>query len=113
MRSYGPRFDPDGVVQHARVAQATSYARITTLWERRIAGGKIRCELLGGADGPARRIIQLVAEYPDVDGLNTVIRKCDSAEEERRACIYLEMIMRAASRRGAPATPEPRDPSAP
>lgn len=113
MRSYGPRFDPDGIVQHARVAQATSYARITTLWERKIAGGTIRCELYGGADGPARRIVQLIAEYPDGDGLNTVIRKCDSPAEETEACVYLEMIMRAATRRGASAEVEIPPPSAP
>lgn len=112
-KTYGPRFDPDGITQHARVAQATSYTRITTLWTRKVAGGTIRCELLGGADGPARRIVQLVAEYPDGDDLAMIVRKCESPEEEARALLYLERTIIAASRRGAPAETESPPPPAP
>jgi hypothetical protein len=112
MRSYGPRFDPDGIVQHARVAQATTYELATILWCRRLAGGEIRCELLRGATGPARRIVQLVAEYEDAGEPCTRVRRCESPAEETEGAAYLERMIIEASRRAAPAEMKP-SPSAP
>jgi hypothetical protein len=112
MRSYGPRFDPDGIVQHATVATVAEYGVQTILWRRKVAGGTIRCELLSAA-GPAKRIVQLVAEYPDGDTICTVIRKCADPEEEMLGVAYLERVIIQASRRGAPAGAERPGPSAP
>lgn len=84
-----------------RVAQSASYKVRNVLWRRRVASGTIRCELLGGIEHPARRPVQLVAEYEDGDTTCTRIRRCESPEEEREAAIYLEQVIRAASRRPA------------
>ncbi len=112
MRSYGPRFDPDGVVQHARVAQAATYDLATILWRRRVAGGELRCELLRVTGGTGRRIVRLVADYEEGDTSCTRTRVCDTPLEEELGAIYLERVMLEASRRGAPSAPAPA-PSAP
>lgn len=111
MRSYGPRFDPDGVVQHTRVANAADYSRVTILWRRQLAGGEIRCELLRAAT-PARRIVQLVAEYQDAGETHTRIRHCDHPADEAYGAALFERLIIEASRRAPPATASPA-PSAP
>lgn len=103
-RSYGPRFDPDGT-QHARVANAAGYKIDTILWRVRVHNGELRCELLRGTSGPAKRPVRLVAEYQDADEFCTRVRLCKNPEEETEGRLYLEGIMLEATRRAAPATP--------
>lgn len=99
-RSYGPRFDPDGT-QHARVAQATDYSIELPLYHRKVGNGMIYCRMLKAA-GPARRIVQLVAEYGDAGVDVHQVVQCFSDEDEVRQLQRLEGIILEASRRPTP-----------
>jgi hypothetical protein len=100
MRSYGPRFDPDGGVQHARVAHAQTYHVATILWRRHVANGEIRCELVRAASGIGHRMVQLVAEYEDAGETCTRVRMCDDPADEAYSAALLERLIIEASRRG-------------
>lgn len=95
MRSYGARVDPDGT-QHARVSQAHDYDVVTTLWRRRIGNGTLECQLLR-AKVPAKRIVQLRAEYVDA-GIDTLaIVQVEDELDEARQATRLERAMILAS----------------
>jgi hypothetical protein len=96
-RSYGPRFDPDGT-QHARVAHAADYSIELPLYHRRVGNGMISCRMLK-APTPAKRIIQLVAEYSDAGVAVQHVVQCTSEAEEVRQLERLERLILAASRR--------------
>jgi len=97
-RSYGPRVDPLTGGIHARVSDAIDYSQITTLWQRRVGNGTLRCELLRGHK-PSRRKVQLVAEYSDAgsDVLRMIV--VDDELEEARAVRRIEQAMLAAQAR--------------
>ena len=76
-----------------RVADAIAYTRVTTLWTRKVGNGTLRCELLR-ANKPARRRLQLVAEYDHrfLGGvLHTVV--VEDELEEARVARRLEATM--------------------
>jgi hypothetical protein len=101
-RSYGPRFDRDGVTQHAKVANVGDYGILTTLWTRKVATrGTITCELLRNSLGPGRRLVRLIAEYRDAGKLTTDVVMVGSAEEEARTVARLEQRIIEAERRPA------------
>jgi hypothetical protein len=93
-RSYAPRVDEETGGLHMRVPDAIRYERerVTTLWQRRVGNGTLRCELLRGHK-PSRRIVQLVADYEERG--HGVLRTCvcddelDQARQEER----LEKLM--------------------
>lgn len=100
MRSYGPRVDEHGA-PHMRVGQAHDYDVVTTLWRRRIGNGTIDCQLLR-AKVPAKRLVQLRAEYIE-DGIDTLeIVQVDDELDEARQCARLErkMLLAAAKPTG-------------
>ena len=102
MPSYGPRFDPDGVVQHAPVADVGDYGVETTLWTWRAAGGgTITCQLLRNSRGPGRQLVRLIAEYKDAGRLRTDVVMVESPEEEQRARLRLEARIIEAEQRPA------------
>lgn len=78
---------------HARVSQAHDYDRITTLWTRTVGSGQILCQLRRASSGPARRIVQLIAEYEDAGVLTTHTVQVESAEEEAREAQRLERLI--------------------
>jgi hypothetical protein len=92
VRSYGPRFD--GGDQTARVSQAHEYTRKDELWSRSIGSGRLSCRMLRAASGPARRIVQLVAEYDDRGVAVVQVVDCKSEEEEKREAFRLEGLIR-------------------
>jgi hypothetical protein len=99
MRSYGPRFDSDGT-QHARVAQAADYSIELPLYHRRIGNGVVYCRLLK-APTPAKRLVQLVAEYSDAGVAVQHVIQCESEQDEMSSLARLEKLITAASRRPA------------
>lgn len=99
-RSVGPRFDRDGIVQHAHVANVGDYGITTTLWTRKVATkGTITCELLRNSLGPGRRLVRLVAEYCDAGKLTTDVVMVGDAEDEARTVARLEQRITEAERR--------------
>lgn len=97
MRSYGPRVDPDGT-QHARVAQAHDYKIETPLYVRQVGNGTITCRMLKSPT-PAKRIIQLVAQYSEAGVAVDRVVQCTSETEEIAQLERLERIVLEASRR--------------
>jgi hypothetical protein len=97
MRSYGPRTDPDGT-QHARVAQAHDYSIEIPQYRLAVGNGTITCRMLK-APQPARRLVQLLAEYTDAGVEVLQVVQCDSETEEVAQLARLERIILAASRR--------------
>lgn len=98
MSSYGRRIDPDGV-QHAPVAQAHDYSIETPIYRRAVGNGTITCRMLKAAEGPARRIVQLTAEYYDAGVQVTQVVQCDSEQDEVRQLERLERRILEATRR--------------
>jgi hypothetical protein len=92
-----PRFDASGD-QHAAVAHAADYELVTTLWRRRVGNGSITCQLLR-AKRPAKRIVQLHAEWTDAGVPTTCICQVHSPAEEAHDAARLERLILAASRR--------------
>jgi hypothetical protein len=115
MRSFGPRVDPETGALHARVSQAHDYTRVTTLWRRTVGNGSIECKMYRAASGPARRIIQLHAEYTDAGVHTTTVCGVADPLDEQRQAARLERVIRAASARPDPtaAPPEAPSPAAP
>jgi hypothetical protein len=97
VRSYGPRFIDDGE-QTMRVAQAHDYSIELPLYVRRVGSGSITCRMLK-APTPAKRIVQLVAEYVEAGIDTTRVVQCESEVEEMHQLARLEGIILAAERR--------------
>jgi hypothetical protein len=97
VRSYGSRFIDDGE-QTMRVAQAHDYSIELPLYVRRVGSGRITCRMLK-APAPAKRIVQLVADYIEAGVHTTRVVQCESEFEEIRQLERLEGIIRAAERR--------------
>jgi len=98
MRSFGRRVDPDTGGLHARVSQAHDYEVVTVLWRRRVGNGTLQCRLLR-AKRPAKRIVQLLAEYTDAGVLTTAICQVHSPQEEAADAFRLERQILWASTR--------------
>lgn len=97
MRSFGPRKDPDGVVQHARVATTGDYQVHKILWRRRVGTtGMIRCELLRRRGGLGKRPIRLIAEYEDAGVFCQDVVYIQSPLEELAEAGRLEAKIRVA-----------------
>jgi hypothetical protein len=107
VRSYGPRIDPETGALHARVSQAHDYTLATILWRRRIGNGTIECKMYRSTSGPARRIVQLHAEYIDAGIHTSAVVGVASVFEERVEALRLEKIILAASTRPDPSTAPP------
>ena len=98
MGSWSPnRFDRDGV-QHARVGHAADYSIELPLYHREVGNGTIFCRLLKSPT-PAKRIVQLVAEYSDAGVEVQHVVQCEGEADEKRQLERLERIVLAASRR--------------
>lgn len=93
------RLDPDGVTQHAAVANAGEYSIDLPLYHRRVGNGTITCRMLKRKGGPGKRIVQLVGEYSDAGEGVTHVVQCASETEEVEQLARLERIILAASRR--------------
>lgn len=92
------RLDSDGVTVHARVAHAAEYSIDVPLYHRRVGTGMITCRLLRSPT-PAKRLVQLVAEYVEA-GVDTMrVVQCDSEVDEVRQLHRLERIILEATRR--------------
>ena len=91
------RLDPDGT-QHARVAHAADYSIELPLYDRRVGNGHIFCRMLRSPT-PAKRIVQLVAEYSDAGVEVLRVVQCASEQEEITQLERLEKLILAASRR--------------
>jgi hypothetical protein len=100
MRSWGPRKDPDGVVQHRAVATAGTYRVDKTLWRRKVAGGTITCELLRRVEGPGKRPVRLIADYEDAGVACQDVIYCETPMEEQEAMGRLERKILKASLHG-------------
>jgi hypothetical protein len=87
--------DPD---QHARVAHAGEYTIETPLYQRRVGNGTITCRMMRSPT-PAKRIVQLVADYHDGGIQTTRVCQCESEQEEVRDLQRLERLILEASRR--------------
>lgn len=121
-RSWGPRLS-DGE-QALRTAHAGNYERSATLWTRTIAGATITCHLTRKTGGTGHRIVELIAEFreparqwPHKPRLLTLVRHCETPEEEQATLAELEQRIRhatAALAQPRPIAPQaPGDPSAP
>lgn len=95
MPSWRHHFGVDGD-QHMGVAHAAHYERVTTLWHRRIGNGSIECQLLR-AKRPAKRLVQLLAEWDDAGTPTTAIVMIKDELEEAREAARLERTILAAS----------------
>jgi hypothetical protein len=95
MNSYGPRVDPDGVVQHAPVSDAIDYGRPLPLWTRRVGTGRIVCELVR-PNRSARRIVRLTATYMDGDTEVVAIANVTDEDDEHATVARLQQRMLAA-----------------
>jgi hypothetical protein len=91
------RHDPDGTV-HRDVAHAADYDVKTPLYRREVAGGTVTCYQLRSRK-PAKRLVQLEAEYTEAGILTTHIIHCEDLEDEVRQLERLERIIREASRK--------------
>jgi hypothetical protein len=107
MRSFGPRKDPDGVVQHRAVATAGTYRVAQILWRRKVAGGTIRCELLRRVEGPGMRPVRLVADYDDAGVACQDVIYANTPMEEQEAAGRLERKILKASLHGPIADADP------
>lgn len=87
--------DPD---QHARVANAAEYTEELQLYARVVGNGTIRC-VMRKSPTPAKRLVQLVAEYWDAGVQVTQVVQCDSEQDEVRQLARLERRILEASRR--------------
>jgi hypothetical protein len=92
------RLDSDGVTQHARVAHAAEYSIQVPLYHRHVGTGMITCRLLRSPT-PAKRIVQLVAEYVERGVDTTRVVQCESEVDEIRQLERLERIILEATRR--------------
>jgi hypothetical protein len=92
-----PLFDASGD-QHMAVAHAADYEVVTVLWRRRVGNGSITCKLLR-AKKPAKRIVQLHAEWTDAGVPTACVCQVHSPEEEQADAARLERQILAASRR--------------
>lgn len=97
MNSYGPRVDHETGETHARVSQAHDYQLVTTLWRRRVGTGSIECRLYKSTSGPARRIVQLHAQWTERDIDTSCVVGVDSPEEEAVEAARLERVILGAS----------------
>lgn len=88
----------DGGDQTMAVAHAADYELVTVLWRRRVGNGSIECRLLR-AKRPAKRIVQLLAEYTDAGVFTSQVCQCDSPEDEARSALRIEREILAASMR--------------
>jgi hypothetical protein len=93
-----PRLDSDGVTVHADVAHAAEYSIETPLYVRTVGNGTITCKLLQ-APTPAKRIVQLLAEYYERGVQVTHVVQCASESEEIRELERLEKVVLEASRK--------------
>lgn len=98
-----PAFDPGDHAQHARVGSRAIYDVQIALWHRRVGNGTIYCRLLKASAGPARRLVELVAEFEDRGVGELRVVRCTSEADEHRELERLEGIMRAAAARPTPA----------
>jgi hypothetical protein len=87
--------DPD---QHARVAHAAEYSLELPLYQRRVGNGTITCRMLKSPT-PAKRLVQLVAEYYDAGVQVTQVVQCEDEPDEVRQLARLERRILEASRR--------------
>lgn len=94
-----PRHDADGTV-HRDVANAADYSIKTPLYRREISGGTVTCYQLRSPT-PAKRLIQLEAEYMEAGILTTHIVHCEDLDDEHRQLQRLERVIREASRKPA------------
>lgn len=94
-----PRVDPDGV-QHKDVAHAAEYSIEQVLYRRQVGTGNITCRLHTSAT-PAKRIVQLTAEYDEGGIFTSRVVRCESETEEMLELQRLEKIIRKASTRPA------------
>jgi hypothetical protein len=92
------RLDADGVTQHARVAHAADYSVELPLYHLEVGNGTIFCRVLK-SPSPAKRIVQLVAEYTDAGVEVLQVVQCESEAEETRELERLERRILEASRR--------------
>jgi hypothetical protein len=92
------RFDPDGVVEHRRVAHAAEYSIELPLYMRTIGNGSVKCVLLKSPT-PAKRIVQLIAEYKEAGVYVHQVVQCISETEELAQLQRLERVILEASRR--------------
>jgi hypothetical protein len=95
LKRYGPHFDPDGVVQHAPVADVQTYDRPTQLYTRTVGTGQILCELLR-PDRHGRRLVRLTATYTEGDTSVMKVRGCSDQLDEQKGLQELETLMLAA-----------------
>lgn len=100
MRHRANRLDSDGVTQHADVAHAAEYSIDVPLYHRRVGNGTIVCRLLKSPT-PAKRIVQLQADYLDAGVDVHHVVQCDSELDEIRQLERLEGVILRASRRPA------------
>jgi hypothetical protein len=94
VKSYGPHFDPDGIVQHAPVADMQGY-KPTKLYTRTVGTGQIICELLQ-PDRRGRRLVRLTATYDERGTTVIKVRGCTDQLDEQRGLQELELLMLAA-----------------
>lgn len=92
-----PRTEVDGT-QHADVAHAAEYSLEVPLYVRSVGAGTITCNMLK-APTPAKRLIQLKAEYYERGVQVTQVVQCSSEREEVAELARLERVMRAAQAR--------------
>lgn len=100
MRSYGRRLDAETGAMEPKVAQAHDYSIVIPLYVLPIGNGRVECIMRKAAEGPAKRIIQLVASYTDAgsDTSVTQVVQCSSELEEIQELYRLERLILAASR---------------
>jgi hypothetical protein len=84
--------------QTMAVANAAAYELVTVLWRRRVGNGSIECRLVR-AKRPAKRLVQLLAEYSDAGELCTTVVQVADVDEEAREALRLERLILAASAR--------------
>ncbi len=81
MKSYGPKFDEDGIPLGSP-SSAVTYSRSLVLWRRRIGNGTLTCEQLR-ADQTAPRKIRLTANYTEGDeSVQSVAFPTDELDEQ-------------------------------
>lgn len=110
-KSYAPRVDEDTGALHMRVPDAVRYERerVTTLWSRKVGNGTLRCELLRGHK-PARRIVQLVADYEEAG--NGMLHTCvceDELDQARQEERLEKLMLKAAVLPSDPPAAGPQD----
>jgi hypothetical protein len=100
--NYGPRIDPETGAQHAPVAQATDYTRLTPLRHIEVAGGTIDVHLVRSPTPGARVMTRVHARYTlEGDPVDQVVT-CRDEHDEATTLRRLEQEMRAAQTRPTP-----------